>query len=503
MSRRLLVSKLEHLQYVYLDNNNLHRIHLTAFDGTSLRVLHLQNNMLNFGNYGEENWNTENASPFQTLHQLQELNMRNNSMTTFLHDWHTSNLALRDLDLSHNNIEMIDFRFIFNKWTHSIRINVSHNNIHSFNTAPNFIQMENESHVVWILNNNPLHCDCLLIHFAHTLQIQSLNSEKNHGTQFITDALKCSTPKRFADQSLESIQLTDFTCNLNRTQCPDRCSCYVRTFDATTVFNCSNANLTKMPDIPKTISSYLGLKLQLVELHIENNNITSLKSDNSTGYKNVNFIYAKNNLMENITAEHLPDNLFALDLSVNRLKRISLNALDKLNHMKNLQNITFDENQWICDCAAYESMKTIKNQFAEIVNVNDFTCDNDKSMTMFNANALCPTDWKPALIIMITFVALISIFTTFFYKNRHEIMIWLFANNATWFFGKQTNVDCHKEFDAFIWYATLDEKFVADDLMPQLENMGPKSLKICLLVREMQGGDVIPQQVFTFFFYLF
>ncbi|XP_031636824.1 protein toll-like [Contarinia nasturtii] len=489
---RSLISELEHLQFLYLDNNNLHTIHMTALDGTDLRLLHLQNNMLNFKNFGET-WDVERASPFQTLDQLEELNMRNNSMTTFLHDWHTSNLALSKLDVSNNKIELLDFRFIFNNWTNPIRINVSRNNIKALNVHHDFTLIENESQVEWILNNNPLQCDCLLIHFATALRNQSLSLQKNR-IKFITNHLKCSTPQQFAEKPLENIQLTEFTCSLPYTNCPNRCSCYVRPVNTAAVYNCSNANLTKIPDI-QSVRHYLGLKLPLIELYIENNNITLLEMGNVTDKNYVNHIYAKNNFMENVNAENLPNNLMVLDLSGNKLKRISLEALDKLSHMNNLQNISFGENPWICDCIAYKTMKSIKNQFAKIMNVNDFICENDKELNMIDAKQLCPIDKTPILIILIILVALTSLCTTFFYMKQQEMMVWLFSKNATWFFGKQSNVDCNKEYDAFIWYATLDEKFVANDVMPQLENIGPKSLKICLLVREMQGGDIVPDQI--------
>lgn len=470
---------------------------MAAFDDTGIRVLHLQNNYLEFQNFEDTFWDFERASPFQQLDQLEVLNMRNNSMRIFLNDWHTSNIALKVLDVSYNQIKMIHFRNIFNDWTDTIRINLSNNQITTMSADREFHPNETTSQVVWILNHNPLNCDCLVVHFLRSLQTQSKNPQ-NLRTKFITNQLECAQPQRFAGHQPEYVPLAELTCpldkeNANEKRCPDKCSCFVRTVDSTAVFNCSNANLTKPPTLPDIKS----LGLQFYELHIENNNISALAMANSTGYEYVNRIFAKNNSMENILPEHLPNNLFELDLSANKLKRINPGVLVKLNQMQSLQNVSFGQNPWICDCATYELMNFIKIHFTKIVGINEITCDNDKSLTLINASSnLCPIEIKIIVIILIAaIVAIILLCSTLFYKNQEEIMVWLFAHQQfSWLFHKSSEMEDHKQYDAFILYSTADEKFVAENLVPQLEN-GPNSLKICLLMREIQGGDIIPEQV--------
>lgn len=499
-----LVSELSDLQELYLDNNNLHTVHMAAFDGTSMRVLHLQNNQLDFQNIEEilennrldfenmgDSWDFERVSPFQKLDQLQVLNMRNNSMRTFLNDWHFANIALKELDVSYNQIEMIHFRDISNNWIDNIKINISNNQITTISADKNIKLNETQSQIVWILNHNPLHCDCLVVHFLRILQ----NSTVSRSIKFITNQLECSSPKRFAKQRLETVPLTELTCpmdmkNQSKKQCPEKCTCLIRTVDSTAVFNCSNANLTKIPTLPSIKSVHIHL--QSYELYIENNNISTLAT-NSTGYENVNRIFAKNNSIENILPEHLPNNLFELDLSANKLKRINPFVLSKLSGMKSLQNVSFGQNPWFCDCATYELMNFIRIHITKIVGINEISCENHKSLSLIDAN-VCPIEKKTIIIILISVIAFLLLLTVLCYKNLREIKVWLFAHNISWIFINTPKDEDHKEHDAFILYSKSDENFVDEHLVKQLEK-GPKPLKICLLMREMQGGDIIADKV--------
>lgn len=464
-----------------------------ALDGTGLRIVNLENNFLDFRNIEEQ---PELASPFEYLHRLQVLNMRNNSIKSFLNDWNIENYALQELDLSYNQIEMIDFGNIFNIWIEPITINVSNNNITTINVVKNFVSNDNQSQVKWILNYNPLKCDCLVVHFASHLHNQMRTSD-NSPMEFVTDHLECSSPQRFAQKRLETVPLADLICPLdkesaNDKRCPGNCACFVRTIDSTAVFNCSNANLTEVPALP----SIQSLGLQFYELHIENNNISALPLANTTGYKNVNRLFAKNNSIEEIGPDQLPNNLYGLDLSANKLQRIHPGVLLKLNHMQNLQNVSFGRNPWICDCAAYELMKFIEGHFTKIAGIDEITCDNDKSLTLINASGLCPIEKTTISIILIAaIVALVLLSTTLYYKNQQEIMVWMFAHHGfSWLFNNKPKSEDHKKFDAFILYATSDERFVAENLVPHLEN-GPKPLKLCLLMREIKGGEIVPEQV--------
>lgn len=350
----------------------------------------------------------------------------------------------------------------------------------------------------WILNHNPLNCDCMLMHLANYLRNASVDPKH---LNLMSDEMTCATPAAFINKHLEEIPLNDLVCpldhaNAKQKHCPDPCTCFVRTYDSTVVFNCSNANLSTIPRLPDI--KQLGLKHY--ELYIENNNITELPSANTTGYKSVNRIFAKNNSIDNIFPAQLPNDLFDLDLCGNQLHRMNPDVLLKLSHMPNLQNVSFGRNPWICDCDAYELLHFIENNFARVIGIEEITCENDISRTLINEHGLCPVDATIVLIILIAaIVAFLLLATTLYYKNKQEIMVWMFAHHGfSWLFKNKLNDEYI--YDAFILYASDDADFVLKQLVPPIES-GSKPMKLCLLERELKGGDIVPLEVSTIRFY--
>lgn len=470
-----------------------------TFEDSSLRVLHLHNNQLDFNDTDD----LSNApvhrtfnSPFQHLSHLQELNLRNNSITSFLKDWSFLNTQLKALDLSHNRIAMIDFGNTV--WSDRITINVSHNQITTM-SAGSFAPIPNQPLTTWILNYNPLNCDCMLIHLANYL----ISGKSSH-LKLVTEQLVCAAPVALVNKRLEEIPLNQLICpldhaNAKRKQCPSPCTCYVRTYDSTAVFNCSNAKLNKIPMLP----DIKNLGLQHYELHIENNNITELPTANQTGFKSVNRIMASNNSLHYILPEQLPNNLFVLDLSANRLQRINANALHKLSHMQNLQTVSFGKNPWICECATKELVNFIETHPAKVDSIDNTTCDGEQLTKAMMAHGVCPVDTTIILIVVgATIVVIFLLSIALYYKNQQEIMVWMFAQRAfSCLFTNNFKSDDQKVYDAFILHAMADADFVFEQLVPPME-CGPKPLKVCILERELKGGAIIPLEVSFFNFKL-
>lgn len=474
---------------------------MAAFDGTNVRILHLQSNFLDFQNIEDGSADVETVSPFHSLHKLEILNMQNNSMKSFLNDWNMENVALKQLDLSYNQIEMINFGNIFNIWMNAITVNLTNNRITRVSISKQLPANDNQLPVTWILNRNPLKCDCLIINFARHLKRQ-LENAQNFSTTFRTNELECSSPEPFKRHRLENVPLAELTCALDKDgardkRCPEPCSCYVRTSDATVIFNCSNANLSDMPALPD-IKRLGGLKFY--DLYIENNNIRTMAAANTIGYKNVNRLFAKNNSIAMLLAEQLPNDLIALDLSDNKLQRINASVLMKLHHMANLHRISLHRNPWICDCHAYELVKFIKMHFMQVVGdgPDEITCNNDKSMQLIRATGLCPIE-QTTILILCTLAAIvlaaILLLTTLYYKHRQEILVWTFAHHKfTWFFNPKPKLDDRKQYDVFILCSTADEEFVMANLIPKLESES-NGLKVCTLMQEIKAGDIVPDQV--------
>lgn len=480
-----------------MQNNQIHYIHIAALDGTDLRILQLQNNLLDFSTTVDTESDYELGSPFQALNKLEKLNLRNNLIKSFLNDWNVMNTALIELDLSYNRIELFNFASILNIWSDKITVDLSHNEITTISAIKDFSNF-NDSQSTWILNDNPLNCDCVIVHLASYLQNNT--KQKNSNLKLITDHLKCAMPMQFMGKSPANVPLDGLICPLDKNDsksqknCPQGCNCFVRTIDNTAVFNCSNGNLTKIPHLP----NIRNLRLQSYEIHIQNNYINTLSFINETGYESVTKIFARNNSIEYLHADNLPSNLMVLDLSMNRMQNITKDTLAKLSLMKTLKNVSLGENSWICECSTYEFIEFIQLNAMKIDDINNITCNNDIKTILLNINHLCPNVYLIiiSLSFALGFIATILLLIIFYYKYKLEIMIWIFANcEFLWYFnGQRNNIMDNKKYDAVVLYSMNDAKLVEEQLAFELEN-GKNPLKLYLFNRDSNIGAFIPEEV--------
>lgn len=467
---------------------------MTALDGTNLQVLQLQNNFIEFSN---DALDFDRASPFQNLFKLKRLNMRNNSIKHFLSDWNIVNFELNEIDLSYNQIQMIDFGIVINSWMNHITINLSHNQISTIRTSNAFVNL-NESQSTWIFNHNPLNCDCQIVQFANYLR----HPASDRPLKLITNQLKCATPLKFAGISPANVSLNELICPLDKENanskkyCPQGCNCFVRTVDSTAIFNCSNAHLVQVPALP----NIRDLRLKSYELYIEFNNITKLPLANATGYHGVQKLFAKNNSIDHINWDHLPKDLITLDVSNNCLKNISesILALASGHHM---QNVSFGGNPWICDCDASGLVKFIKSHSAKIQDINEIICTHGQQMKMLNADDLCPTD--KATIIALSIATLMGILMTFvaifYHLYQLEIAIWWIVRCNCSLFVNKKDIE-EKKYDAFIVYQDDDAVAIENKLIKRLENIDGQ-LTLCSLNRDTLAGSYLFEEVSPFINY--
>lgn len=187
--RRHTFTGLGQLQILYFDGNVLLHIDPKAFSHIPhLIELHLQNNWLSLNETTKAKtiFDMEARTPFQYLQYIQILNLSHNNVSHFLIDWMMNNRRLVTLDLSHNNFSSFNFSQISNPWK-SLTVDLRHNRIRNVSLRNDIVQLEH-THSKWILNENPLNCDCTLLNLAKLAR----NSEKSAFTYLIDD-LSCAS----------------------------------------------------------------------------------------------------------------------------------------------------------------------------------------------------------------------------------------------------------------------------------------------------------------------
>lgn len=447
-------------------------------------------------------------SPFEYTEKLIRLNLRNNSIKQFSDEWNLYNTELELLDLSHNQIQSIELAQIIKIWNQPITVNLTHNHIKGIYTdrleyaavlddlvataesrvdsAPNLLWK-------WLLNYNPINCDCSIM---YTVKFLREKPSMERFLKLITDDLKCSTPERLQNQLVRNVKLDDLLCPLDSPltstkYCPSMCECWARTSDATGIFNCSNAGLVEVPPLPSLKSE--RIQLQKYELNIENNRIMALPNYSEPGYESVTKINARNNSITHVSHENLPQNLTQLDISWNKIQTLDRTVLMRLNYTGSLRLLSLAGNPWKCTCNS-DFMIYVRSH-SKKVDYENITCSNGKFVG--DVSEVCPID-RTLLILGCVLIALLGLFIgaviALYYKYQQEVKVWLFAHNLCLWFVTEEELDKDKKYDAFISFSHKDEDFVTEQLVPELEN-GPHPFKICLHFRDWVVGEFIPNQV--------
>lgn len=115
----------------------------------------------------------------------------------------------------------------------------------------------------------------------------------------------------------------------------------------------------------------------------------------------------------------------------------------------------------------------------------------------FHDGDFCAYDYRTIIVIgmsfaMLAFIVIAAMY--YFHVYEKEIKVWIFSKPRLRFLVTEKELDRHLPFDAFVSYATPDEWFVVDELVPELES-GERPYKLCIHQRDWHGGDFIPTQI--------
>lgn len=501
-----IFASLDKLTELHLNDNFLHAIDRLTFSNTkALGKLYMQNNHLSFHDFSfvlqEQDIADTDGTPFQYLENLQILNLRNNSITTIFRDWNYNNLHLRELDLSYNNISTLSYlslQFL----SQDVRVNLTHNRISEIDLKDmepiiTSQRSQDDSKIYVYVNDNPLNCNCVIFSFVQYL-LNELDSAVYRRIQFVADDLRCSEPQNLEGVHVSKLQTKDLLCQLDQPgteikHCPANCSCHVRPLDRGVIVNCTRQGLTEIPALPQpTMFGY-----NFIELHVEDNNITELPTENLTGYGKVAELYARNNAIVELLPENLPSSLRILDVTQNKFVMLNQSVVESLNSSKVLESLHLSGNKWRCDCSSAQFLNFVQQNHKKIADLGQITCETGEEFSLITVNSLCNESVTTVItvsVILSILGLLIGLFTVLYFVYHMEIKVWLFTHNMCLWWVSEEELDKDKLYDAFISYSHKDEEFITEHLVPTLEKE-PMSFKTCWHVRDWMPGELIPTQI--------
>ncbi|XP_053948008.1 protein toll-like [Anastrepha ludens] len=481
-----LLAPLNYLNLLHLNNNQLSGIHPHIFANNSqLQYLHLQYNQIKIPA-------AQMCATFMPLTQLGELFLHNNALTHLCEQPSAQKMAT--IDLSHNRIETLQAPGLVALACSWVRVDLSHNALRSILVPARIYSSKErpalkcESTVV--ISYNALHCDCELVNFVLGNHRRFLNEY----TRLNTTQLSCGSPPLLRGRLVDTLQPGELLCPVVSDLCPHRCRCWARTYDATLVVNCTQAQLKTLPAIP-TLST---TPLMAIELHIDDNEITALPLNSTNGYTNVTRLYAAGNQLSSIEVFQLPARLTHLDLRHNRLTWLNSDFFKLLNATQTLHALYLSQNPWACDCATEQLLIAAKVHHNRIRDIDELSCADTRYAKILELafSDICPMDLTPlfASISLLTAGFVIAVASTLYFKYQLEINVWLYAHNACLWCVTESELDKDKVFDAFISYSHKDERFVTQELLPGLEH-GDIPFRVCTHERNWLAGAYIPEQI--------
>ncbi|XP_037081661.1 LOW QUALITY PROTEIN: protein toll-like [Pollicipes pollicipes] len=431
------------MERLFLGSNDLSNVSTATFSGlgTSLRLLRLDRNRLAFDR------RSPRPPAFQELAELRDLTLAHNRIDHITQDLLVNLVHLRRLDLRRNLLHRLtfdDLNFLCNE----AEIDLRSNNISTISFPLATMKVDGNDHRkpnAINVNDNPLLCDCQLLSLRAYLDgtgTFARRAELDELFQLVTDARPAGAalPTRLP-------RVRRFGVSLH--------------LEGTALQRLTNLSATTAP---------------VTELHLSGNNLTTVEPS------------------------ALPPALRLLRLDHNHLSTVSPQLVAYLE--RSGVRVALGANPFVCDCAMLPlhrlMQRLVSNGSRQVLDASDVFCvGHNSSLLALKPEEVCP--WRQATLIAVCVAATalamcLLVIAVLYYHYSDTIKVWLYAHNLCMRFVTEEELDTDKKYDAFVSYSHLDEEFVVEHLVPQLEQGEPK-YSLCLHFRDWLAGEWITDQI--------
>lgn len=479
------------LKTLLLQNNQLENVSSEAFrDLIKLENVDLSRNHLKF-NEGIVHYEFGmRQSPLKSCINLKKINLSGNKIGDLFSDF-VNMISLTNLDLSNNEMTRLAFGDLFVFTSDHITVDISNNKIKHFvfDLADSIDVNEFDSRKTVILDNNPLVCDDQGFFLALYMN-RSMPGVK-HSWNINSPNLLCDEPS-----PLRGVAPTKIDPSMFVGKCPNDfspCDCFKRPFDKTVLLECQQRNLTEIPiRLPKSNGGY-KIQMNLSSNVIDLEKTAKTLPQNCCADVTV-LDLSSNGLNSSVFATIGWQNLHLLFPNLNRLNLRNNNFSTvpaEIAMLKEIENLTFelDGNPWICDCS---NPGLLRFPWKRIGDFSSLTCTNTLLLSELSIEKVCPPANEASIYLIIGMpIITVAIFCIglIIYRSRHTIRAWLYNHHLCLrcVVDEEDDEDGSGHiYDAFISYSHLDEKFVVEELVPQLENppAGLPHYRLCLHYRD-------------------
>ena len=151
------------------------------------------------------------------------------------------------------------------------------------------------------LDGNTLLCSCRMFEFHKYLLGMETNAPRDYSrlgvAKYNLEHIACELPSKVAGTPVAKVDETIFGCVEDVPDCPQNCSCWVRTVDRAVFVDCQKQNKTELPEL---------LPKNSIELNFAQNNLTKLPCRLPTYVSKLEKINFSKNYLKDLNGDIIP-----------------------------------------------------------------------------------------------------------------------------------------------------------------------------------------------------